>query len=588
MLEPFQLQFVQRGIVEVLLLSVGAGLLGTWIVLRGLAFYTHAVGSAAFPGLVLADGLGFGAPLGAFGAAILFAGSLERLGRTRRSSQDSLTALVLVGTLALGVILASDVFHSGANVETLLFGSLLLIGPRDVALAAAGSALALAATLSVGRTWLATGFDPEGARSLGLRSPFPDALLLLLVALVVVAALSAVGALLATSLIVVPAATVRLWTHRMAPWQMGSVLLTAALGVGGLWLSVKTDAPPGATIAVLAGAAFALSALARGARRWRATAGAASVAVAVAMAVAGASLLGGCGSVSATSGGKIVVVATTTQIGDWARQVGGSSVTVHQILKPNTDPHEYEPRPSDVQATAGATLVLENGDRLDEWAGDLVSKAGGSPKVIDLGARVPVKRPGESSGAEASRYDAHWWHDPRNAEAAVGAIRDALVAADPRRAAQLDRNAKAYLASLRSLDRQIGECLSKVPRAERTLVTDHDAFRYFSNRYGIRIVGAVIPSQTTQGQASAKDVARLVRLIEAENVRAVFPESSISAKLAESIARQSGASATSTLYGDSLGPSGSAGATYLKMEAANAEAMVRGFSGGRVSCTIRT
>lgn len=591
MLEPFQLQFVQRGLVEVLLLSVGAGLLGTWIVLRGLAFYTHAVGSAAFPGLVLADGLGFAAPLGAFGAAVLFAGSLERLGRTRRSSQDSLTALVLVGTLALGVILASDVFYSGANVETLLFGSLLLIGPRDVILAAVGSALALAATLSVGRTWLATGFDPEGARSLGLRSSLPDALLLLLVALVVVAALSAVGALLTTSLIVVPAATVRLWTHRMAPWQLGSVLLTAALGVCGLWLSVKTDAPPGATIAVLAGAAFTLSALARGARRRRATAGAASVAVAVAVAVAavGASLLlGGCGSGSGASGGKVVVVATTTQIGDWARRVGGSSVTVHQILRSNTDPHEYEPRPSDVQATAMAALVLENGDRLDEWAGDLVSKAGGSPKVIDLGARVPVKRPGESRGAEASRYDPHWWHDPRNAEAAVGAIRDALIAAAPRRKAELDRNAKAYLTSLRSLDRQIEACVSKVPPAQRTLVTDHDAFRYFSNRYGIRIVGAVIPSQTTQGQASAKDVAGLVRLIEAENVRAVFPETSVSAKLAESIARQSGASATSKLYGDSLGPADSAGGTYLKMEASNAEALVRGFSGGKASCTIRT
>jgi ABC-type Zn uptake system ZnuABC Zn-binding protein ZnuA len=129
--------------------------------------------------------------------------------------------------------------------------------------------------------------------------------------------------------------------------------------------------------------------------------------------------------------------------------------------------------------------------------------------------------------------------------------------------------------------------VSKVPPAQRTLVTDHDAFRYFSNRYGIRIVGAVIPSQTTQGQASAKDVAALVRLIEAEHVRAVFPETSVSAKLAESIARQSGASATAKLYGDSLGPPDSSGATYLKMEAANAEAMVRGFSGGKTSCTIQ-
>src|SRR5207245_4510827 len=105
MLEPFQLQFVQRGLVEVLLLSVGAGLLGTWIVLRGLAFYSHAVGTAAFPGLVAADGLALPAPVGAAVAAAAFGLGVERLARGRRGGSDSGTALVLVGALALGVIL---------------------------------------------------------------------------------------------------------------------------------------------------------------------------------------------------------------------------------------------------------------------------------------------------------------------------------------------------------------------------------------------------------------------------------------------------------------------------------------------------
>src|SRR5438105_4079341 len=136
MLTPFHYAFVQRGMYETLLLAVGAGLLGTWIVLRGLAFYAHAVGTAAFPGLVLADGLAFPAGLGAFGAAVVFAAGVERLGRARRTGDDTLTALVLVGLLAVGVILASDVFHSGANVETLLFGSLLLVGQGDLVFAA--------------------------------------------------------------------------------------------------------------------------------------------------------------------------------------------------------------------------------------------------------------------------------------------------------------------------------------------------------------------------------------------------------------------------------------------------------------------
>src|SRR3954454_18693909 len=131
--EPFQLVFVQRGVLEVAALSVAAGLVGTWLVLRGLAFYAHAVGSAAFPGLVLADGLGFGALLGAGGTAALVALGVGLLARREgaRDRYDSLTALVLVAALALGVILASDVFHSAGSVERLLFGSLLLVDAGD-------------------------------------------------------------------------------------------------------------------------------------------------------------------------------------------------------------------------------------------------------------------------------------------------------------------------------------------------------------------------------------------------------------------------------------------------------------------------
>jgi zinc/manganese transport system substrate-binding protein len=128
--------------------------------------------------------------------------------------------------------------------------------------------------------------------------------------------------------------------------------------------------------------------------------------------------------------------------------------------------------------------------------------------------------------------------------------------------------------------------MDSVPAAERKLVTDHDAFGYFAKRYGITVVGAVIPSQTTQAQPSAKDVSELVDRIEREGVKAVFPESSVNPKLAETIADQTGASSDQTLYGDTLGPEGSSGATYLQMEAANADAMVQGFSGGQRGCQI--
>jgi len=578
--EPFQLPFVQRGLIEVLILAVPAGLLGTWIVMRGLAFFSHAVGTAAFPGLVLADGLGFAAPLGAFGAAIAFAAGASLLRGRRGEGEDAAVALVLVGCLAGGVILASDVFGSGSNIETLLFGSLLLVDGGDLVLAGAAAAATVLASTLIGQHWLRTGFDPTLAEPGGPSPRVFDAVLLALVALAATAALTVVGSLLVAALFLVPAATARLVTERLASWQLLSVALVALEGTAGLWLSVKTDAPPGATIACVAGAVFVLVAAGRALRRAPRHALAAT-------ALAGLALIAaGCGS-AAGGTDKLDVVVTTTQLGDFVREVGGEAVAVDQILQPNTDPHDYEPRPSDIEGAAGAEVVFASGDELDGWIDQVVSDSGSDAEVVDLGVGVPIRLPGESSGEEASRYDAHWWHDPRNAEAAVREIERTLAAADPAYRSLFARNADAYLGRLAALDRGIARCVAAVPAARRKLVTDHDAFGYFARRYGIEVVGAVIPSQTTQAQPSAKDLSELARTIEAEKVRAIFPESSLSAKVADAIARQTGATAQYSLYGDTLGPEGSDGETYVGMEEANADAMVRGFSGGEARCRLR-
>jgi ABC-type Zn uptake system ZnuABC Zn-binding protein ZnuA len=574
MLEPLRYPFVQQGVLEVLLLAPAAGLLGAWIVLRGLSFYTHGVATAAFPGLVLADGLGLPALLGALGAAVVFAVCVERIGRARDTSTDSVTGLVLTGALALGVILASDVFHSPSSVETLLFGSLLAIGRSDQVVAGVTSAVVLVLAAAFARPWLAVGFEPQDARALGVRSRVPELGLFALVALAVVAALAATGALLVAALFVVPAATVRLLTRRVGPLQLGAVALVALEGVAGLWLSVEVNVPPGAAIAVLAGGVFAVVAAARVSLVRR------SAALAL-----GALALTACGSISGSSEG-LDVVATTTQIGDWTRIVAGPDASVHQILQPNTDPHEYEPRPADVEATAGADLALESGDHLDAWMGEVISRSGGHPTVVDLGSSVPVRLPGETSGGEASRYDPHWWHDPRNAIAAVKGIEVALAQAEPAKRAAFAKRARTYVSQLRALDHGIAACFARVPKQERELVTDHDAFNYFAARYGIRVVGAIIPSQTSQAQPSAGETARLIALIRREHVHAVFPESSINPRLAQAVARETGARSNLVLYGDTLGPSGSPGATYVGMEAANAERMADGFTGGEVTCKI--
>ncbi|MQA74891.1 MAG: hypothetical protein GEU88_11215 [Solirubrobacterales bacterium] len=263
MLDAFQLPFMQRAALEVLLLAPLAAILGTQIVLRRLAFYTHGIGSATFPGLVVAGPAGIPPALAALAAGFVFAAGLERLGRLARIAHDAATALLLVGALAIGTVLASDVFESGAGVDQLLFGSLLAIGDSELAISAAVLVLVAITAVGLRRTWIAAGFDSDSSRALGLRVGLADAALLVAIALAVVAALDAVGALLVGSVLVIPAATARLFARSVGSLEALAAAVALVEGLAGLVLAYELDVPPGAAIAVIGGGAFALCALAR-------------------------------------------------------------------------------------------------------------------------------------------------------------------------------------------------------------------------------------------------------------------------------------------------------------------------------------
>jgi ABC-type Mn2+/Zn2+ transport system permease subunit len=263
--EPFDTPFMERALIETLLLAVLGGVLGSWIVLRRLAFFTHGTGTATFPGLVVAGPWGVPAQAAALGTGLVYAGAVERLGR--RAGAEAATGLLLVAALALGVVLASDVFESGAGVDRLLFGSALAISDRDLWLTAGTVAAVLALDAALRRAWLAGGFDPVAARSLGVSTAAADRLLLLAVAVAVVVALDAVGSLLVTAVLVIPAATVRLVARDLRTLRLGAVGLAAAEAIAGLWLADRLNVGPGPVLAVLASSVFAVVALATALRR---------------------------------------------------------------------------------------------------------------------------------------------------------------------------------------------------------------------------------------------------------------------------------------------------------------------------------
>ena len=258
MLDAFEAPYMQRALVEILLLAVLAGVLGTWIVLRRLAFFTHGVGTATFPGLVVAGPWGVAPQLAALAAALVLRGRGRAAARTRRMATDAATGLLLVGALALGVVLASDVYESGAGVDRLLFGSLIGLSDRDLWLTAGAGrrgARVLDAALRRARGWRRASTPAARARARRPRRRSPTGCCWLAVAAAAVVALDAVGALLVTVVLVVPAATVRLLAPSVRALQARHrARWPRSRASPALWLADALNVGPGPAIAVLGGA----------------------------------------------------------------------------------------------------------------------------------------------------------------------------------------------------------------------------------------------------------------------------------------------------------------------------------------------
>src|SRR4051794_2738032 len=202
-------------------------------------------------------------------------------------------------------------------------------------------------------------------------------------------------------------------------------------------------------------------------------------AVVISLVLASIAAAAGCQSSSSSSGG-IPAVATTTQVADFVRQVGGPRVHVHQILRPNSDPHEYEPSTGDAKAIAESRIVFRSGGDVDDWLTKVLQNAGGSRPVVTLSDSVRTM-----NGPPSGDLDPHWWQDPRNAELAVQAVERALIKLDPAGRREYQARAVAYERRLNRLDRHIAACMQKIPAGQRKLVTSHDALRYYARRYGV-------------------------------------------------------------------------------------------------------
>ncbi|MCV3242326.1 zinc ABC transporter substrate-binding protein AztC [Mesorhizobium sp. ZC-5] len=284
------------------------------------------------------------------------------------------------------------------------------------------------------------------------------------------------------------------------------------------------------------------------------------------------------------SAAELKVVASFSIIGDFAQNVGGDRIELTTLVGPDGDAHVYEPKPADAVAMAGADVVLVNGLQFEGFLQRLVDASATKASIVELAKGVETIKMQEEhhEGEEEASEEAHHHHgdiDPHafqsvpNAEIYVKNIADAFCAADAGGCQTYQANAMAYTAKLKALDEEVKAAVASIPADKRTIITSHDAFGYFAHQYGVAFLAP--EGISTEAEASAADVAALIRQVRDDKASAIFVENVTNPRLVEQIAAETGLKVGGTLFSDALSDESGPASTYIDMMRSNI-ATIRG------------
>ncbi len=280
-------------------------------------------------------------------------------------------------------------------------------------------------------------------------------------------------------------------------------------------------------------------------------------------------------SPSADHNGQLKVLVVESFLAEIAQNVAGERVRVETLMPIGIDPHAYQPTPQEVAKIAESQVLIINGAHFEEWLDETLQNAGGTRIVIEASAGLDSRKPTANEILDPDHAgDPHFWLDPTKTISYVENIRDGLTKADPEGADSYAANAELYIADLVALDNWIMAQVSQIPLENRLLVTNHESFGYFADRYGFDIAGTVIPSTSSEASPSAQQMAELIDAIKRMGIRAIFLETGANSQLANQIAQETGAKVITNLYTHSItGPTGEAPG-YIEMMKHNVNLIV--------------
>jgi len=260
---------------------------------------------------------------------------------------------------------------------------------------------------------------------------------------------------------------------------------------------------------------------------------------------------------------KLRTIASFSILGDLVKKVGGARVEVATLIGPNGNAHVYEPSPADSRRVADAKVVFVNGLGFEGWLGRLVKASGTRAAIVVASTGIGPRSSASETRLGDDKTDPHAWQSVANAKRYVANIRDALIKADPAGEGVYKANAAAYQAKLDALDREVREVVAGIAPDRRRVITSHNAFGYFQDDYGIEFTAP--QGVSTEAEASAKDVAAIIRQIRTQKIAAVFLENVTDPRLVQQIANETGAKVGGVLYSDALTDATGDAPTYIDL-----------------------
>lgn len=581
---------MQSALIGSILLAISACPIGVFLMLRGMSLTGDAMSHAILPGVAIAFLFcGFSLismTIGGFLAGIVVVLATALISRNSPQKEDASMAVFYLIALASGVIIVS---LKGSTIDLLhlLFGSVLAITPQTLWLITAIMLITVSSLRIFWRALAMESLDPLLFRSLSPLGKYVHISLLGLMVLNLVGGFQSLGTLLSIGLMMIPAITARFWFSRLIPICVLSIILGIISSIFGLLLSFHISLPSGPAIIMAAGLIYLVSCFIspRG------------LAAAWSPCLFCGSPLSQKGSMRklvkksilfsfflfflsfpfpAAAHKTIKVVASFSIIADFVKNVGRDRVSITTFVGPNGNTHIYEPTPHDAKALKNARIIFVNGLYLEDFIDKLITATDTKALLVKVSDNIsPINIENQERDAahhHLGNIDPHAWQAVPNAKIYIKNIAAAFCKIDQQSCENYNKNADAYIQKLDATQAIIKAQIAAIPKNKRTIITSHDAFGYFAHEYNFTILA---PENTsTETEATAADVAKLIKQIKSKEASALFVENISNPRLIEQISKETGLKVGGTLYSDALSEKDGPAATYLDMMTHNVTTIV--------------